>query len=238
MEIINGVKQNGINTGDVDGVAIDDCIIGGTTPAAGTFASLTQSVNNVWLTQRNNADSAAINMLKVNTSDEIEVGANINFGAIEAVEDSGAVSLFDMSVSASPAVGVEESVSIEIDSNVILKVYAEADSSGGIQNQAVKINAPIIYSQAAQILTGAGAVNITSAITHVVTTGADALTLVDGVEGQEKFIVMKTDANDGTLTPTNLGNGTTITFNDVGDSAHLLFTNGAWYFMGGTATLA
>ena len=56
--------------------------------------------------------------------------------------------------------------------------------------------------------------------------------------GIYKFIVMKTDANDGTLTPDNLGNGTTITFDDVGDSAHLLFTNGSWHFMGGTATLA
>jgi len=49
---------------------------------------------------------------------------------------------------------------------------------------------------------------------------------------------MKTDLGDGTLTPTNLGNGTTITFDDAGDSAHLIFTNAARYFMGGTATLA
>lgn len=96
----------------------------------------------------------------------------------------------------------------------------------------------LLYGGTAQTLTGAGAVNVTSSITHVVTTGADALTLADGVEGQRKFIVMKTDGGDGTLTPTNLGNGTTITFDDVGDSADLLFTNAAWHFMGGTATLA
>ena len=96
----------------------------------------------------------------------------------------------------------------------------------------------LIYGQTAQVLTGAGAVNITSAITHIVTTDADALTLADGTEGQRKFIVMKTDGGDGTLTPTNLGNGTTITFDDAGDSANLFFTNAAWYWMGGTATLA
>ncbi len=89
-----------------------------------------------------------------------------------------------------------------------------------------------------QTLTGAGAVNLTTSTTWIVTTGADALTLADGVEGQRKFIIMKTDGGDGTLTPTTLGNGTTITFDDVGDSANLLFTNSAWYFMGGTATLA
>lgn len=72
----------------------------------------------------------------------------------------------------------------------------------------------------------------------MVTTGTDALTLADGAEGQEKFIIMKTDGGTGTLTPSNLGNGTTLTFDDAGDSAHLIFTNGNWYFMGGTATLA
>jgi len=89
-----------------------------------------------------------------------------------------------------------------------------------------------------QTLTGAGAVDLTHEITHIVTDSADALTLADGIEDQRKFIVMKTDAGAATLTPTNLGNGSTITFDDVGDSADLLFTNSAWHFMGGTATLA
>ena len=70
------------------------------------------------------------------------------------------------------------------------------------------------------------------------TLSSNALTLADGNEGQEKFIVMKTDLGAGTLTPSNLGNGTTITFDDVGDSAFLKITNGSWHFMGGTATLA
>jgi hypothetical protein len=96
----------------------------------------------------------------------------------------------------------------------------------------------LIHGGTPQTLTGAGAVNLTTATTWIVTTGADALTLADGTEGQRKFIVMKTDGGAGTLTPSNLGNGTTITFDDVGDSADLLFTNSAWHFMGGTATLA
>lgn len=47
MKIINGVKQNGINTGDIDGVAIDDCIIGGTIPAAGVFTSLKGNMSEI-----------------------------------------------------------------------------------------------------------------------------------------------------------------------------------------------
>ena len=90
-----------------------------------------------------------------------------------------------------------------------------------------------------QTRTGAGAINLEVAVTHVVTTGVNALSLADATtDGEVKYIVMKTDGGDGTLTPTSLANGTTITFDDVGDSAHLIFTNSAWHFMGGTATLA
>lgn len=89
-----------------------------------------------------------------------------------------------------------------------------------------------------QALSGAGAVDVTSAITELTTTGANALTLADGVEGQHKFIVMVVDGGDGTLTPTSLAGGTTITFAAVGETAHLLFTAGDWYMVGGSATIA
>lgn len=75
-----------------------------------------------------------------------------------------------------------------------------------------------------QTLSGAGAVGLTSLVTKVVTTGANALTLADGTDGQLKIIVMKTDGGDGTLTPTTKTGFSTITFNDIGDSCILLFT--------------
>lgn len=89
-----------------------------------------------------------------------------------------------------------------------------------------------------QVLTGAGAVDIVSAVTHLAITGVNALTLADGFSGQTKFIVTASSSGTGTLTPTNLGNGTTITFTTAGDSAFLMFTNGSWHFFGGTASLA
>ena len=96
--------------------------------------------------------------------------------------------------------------------------------------------AKLIYGTT-QVLSGAGAVSTSTSITHLVTTSADSLTLADGEEGQVKIVVMKADGGDGTLTPSNLGNGSTITFDDVGDCANLVFTNGNWYMLGGTATL-
>ena len=102
----------------------------------------------------------------------------------------------------------------------------------------VELMGSLKFSGTPQALVGAGGVDITSPITEVDTTGgAAALTLADGSPGQHKEIVMITDAGAGTLTPTSPGNYTTIVFDDVGDSALLLFTNSAWHFMGGTATL-
>jgi hypothetical protein len=74
-----------------------------------------------------------------------------------------------------------------------------------------------------QSLSGAGAVDITSAVTKVTTTGSDALTLADGQTGQIKVIIMIVDGGDGTLTPTTLLGGSTITFADAGDAVVLLW---------------
>lgn len=79
-----------------------------------------------------------------------------------------------------------------------------------------------------QTLTGAGAVNLTTLVTLLVTTGANALTLAAGTTGQIKFIGMKTDGGDGTLTPNALVGGTTLTFNDADDWAVLCYTGAAW----------
>ena len=89
-------------------------------------------------------------------------------------------------------------------------------------------------------ISGAGAISLDTSITWLVTTaGAAAVTLADGEEGQVKILIMKTDGTgDATVTPTNLGNGATITFDDAGDCAMLVFTNSNWYMFGGTATLA
>lgn len=84
---------------------------------------------------------------------------------------------------------------------------------------------------------GPGAVAITGGIHEVTTTGTgDALTLADGTEGQLLHIVYVAEGAGGDtaiLTPTNLaGADTTITFNDLGDTATLLFTAATWFVVG------
>jgi hypothetical protein len=86
-----------------------------------------------------------------------------------------------------------------------------------------------------QALSGPGAVNITTLTTAFTSTGTgDALTLADGVAGQLKAIVYVAEAagaDTGVLTPANFGNGTTITFNAVGQSVLLQFLGTDWWIV-------
>jgi hypothetical protein len=86
-----------------------------------------------------------------------------------------------------------------------------------------------------QALSGPGAVNVTTLTTTFTSTGAgNALTLVDGVVGQLKAVVYVAEAaggDTGVLTPTNFGNGTTITFNAVGESVLLQFLGTDWWIV-------
>ena len=92
-----------------------------------------------------------------------------------------------------------------------------------------------------QSLSGAGAVDLTNLITEVTTTGANALTLADGTtSGQIKIINMIVDGGDGTLTPVTFANGTTITFDAVGESATLVWNSTVGWIASSTqgATIA
>ena len=77
--------------------------------------------------------------------------------------------------------------------------------------------------------TVAEAIDVTKSITHINTTaGAHAGTMANGTNGQIKVITMIADGGDSVITPANLAGGTTITFNDVGDTVVCLFTNSNW----------
>ena len=80
-----------------------------------------------------------------------------------------------------------------------------------------------------QQISGPGAIDVTSYITEITTTGTnDAYTLADGVAGQIKIIVMVVDGGDAIITPTTLATGTTITMADVNDNITLLYGANGW----------
>ena len=94
-----------------------------------------------------------------------------------------------------------------------------------VQNFTRYLPSPIGWSQAPQALAAAGAVDVTSAITTIASSGTDALTMIDGIAGQLKFITMISYGGVATLTPSTLNGYTTIAFGTDGDCVMLLFTD-------------
>ena len=99
-------------------------------------------------------------------------------------------------------------------------------STGEITHTATPAQQTMIGS--VQQISGPGAIDVTSYITEITTTGADAYTLADGVAGQIKIISMIVDGGDATITPTTLATGTTITMADVNDNITLLYGTNGW----------
>jgi hypothetical protein len=64
--------------------------------------TITNLENDAWVSGSNFANSAEVNIVKVNADDEIDVGGTLKTGVIEIIEDSGAVTLVDFPVSATP----------------------------------------------------------------------------------------------------------------------------------------
>ena len=80
-----------------------------------------------------------------------------------------------------------------------------------------------------QNISGPGAVSLTTGVTLITTTGTDAYTLADGTEGQIKIISMKVKGGgNGTVTPDNFINGTSLLFNNVEDTVILLYQSTGW----------
>ncbi len=99
----------------------------------------------------------------------------------------------------------------------VIEVMTDTDAVGGY------------LAAAQQALSGAGAINVTAFYTAWTTTGANAGTLANGTfPGQLKKVKQIVDGGDGTLTPTALTGGTTITFADAGDYVLLLWDGDSW----------
>jgi len=95
----------------------------------------------------------------------------------------------------------------------------------------------IALNQTPQALSGAGAVNITTAITHVTTAaGASALTLTNtSVKNGMIKIIICTVAGGGTSTLTITGASSTsfdtVAFDAVGETVVLIQSNSEWHVL-------
>jgi len=134
----------------------------------------------------------------------IKFNASPVVGTISIGADPGTLGLLvDSNISADPAAGTEQSYCFGHDANCMLSVFTEADSAGGIQNQALTVGANTFldYSVTAGITasvtqTQGGGTALVSTVNEVstVANANDTVTLKDAVAGR-KIIVINNGAN-------------------------------------------
>ncbi len=101
-------------------------------------------------------------------------------------------------------------------------------STDGTDLEWINASSDRLHTNSVQNITGPGAISLTETVTFITTTGVNAYTLADGIEGQLKIIIMKVDGGDGTITPDNLVGWTSIRFNSVNDNVQLLYGSTGW----------
>jgi hypothetical protein len=112
-----------------------------------------------------------------------------------------------------------------------------ANLFGGIPVPVV-LEDKLVLGGTPQTLSSGGAISITSSVTRITSPDASGtLTIVDGVDGQIKTIIMQSNSANHTLSITSNIGHSSIVFNGAGDTATLMFQGTLWYFIGGTATV-
>ena len=107
----------------------------------GDFSDAVEIANEKWFKGTDFSGAGIVNIAKVNEDDEIDVGATLVTGSVEAVEDSGMITRTDMPISAS-ATG-EQSFTDKIDGDNVLTYGATPDGAGGARGQFVKNNGAV-----------------------------------------------------------------------------------------------
>ena len=102
------------------------------------FTTLVSLANNIWLRFVDYSGTGFLNTLKANQDNSVDVGVQLNVGSIEAEEDAGRITRFDMPVSSSSPDGTIMSATDKIDGNNVLEVGAYSDGAGGIDGRFVK----------------------------------------------------------------------------------------------------
>lgn len=103
------------------------------------FSEGVDMANDKYLKGKNYAGTEDVNIIKVNTDNEAEIGVTMNIGTIEVEDDAGAVTVIDMGVTSASADGTEMSYVVKIDGNNLLKIYTESDGAGGVDTFKVQL---------------------------------------------------------------------------------------------------
>ncbi|MBN2854230.1 hypothetical protein JXK06_01705, partial [Patescibacteria group bacterium] len=96
--------------------------------------------NNGWISSINSSDTGHINMFRVNTNNQIEVGAPLLINQFQFAADSGYNTFVDMPVTAAASLDSVQGYTMKVDGDNVLSIFSQADGSGGTKNRRVGIN--------------------------------------------------------------------------------------------------
>jgi hypothetical protein len=122
-------------------------------------------------------------------------------------------------------------------------------------NASKKVTSAVLFANAAnvtlkgninldstvQTISASGtSIALTMPVTYLVApAGSGSIAIPAGTSNQVKYVVMTATSGGGTYTiSANIAGSKSILFNEVGDSAQLLYTNSKWYMVGGTASIS
>ncbi|NCN22156.1 hypothetical protein GW934_01540, partial [Candidatus Falkowbacteria bacterium] len=96
--------------------------------------------NNGWLSAINSTNTGHINMFRVNTSNQIEVGGPLLINQFQFATDSGYNTFVDMPVTAAATLDSVQGYALRVDGENLLTIYSESNGAGGIKNKRIGIN--------------------------------------------------------------------------------------------------
>jgi hypothetical protein len=114
--------------------------------------------------------------------------------------------------------------------------FVTVDGGASISIFDLNRNRDPIYLPSSEDLAASAGASLTKTVSYFTTVAAETATLSAGANGQVKVFCMAGTGGDMTITVANAGwktsgNGT-MTFDTIGDSATMLYTNNKWYCIG------
>jgi hypothetical protein len=118
-------------------------------------------------------------------------------------------------------------------------VQASTFTGAVVGNVTGNLTGLALQGGSATAIAASGAIPITTLYSCLDSSGgALAMTLADGAVGQMKVIKCKTAGNNAVVTPANLRDGTTLTFDAANEVALLVFDGAEWCVVANSSTLA
>ena len=105
-----------------------------------------------------------------------------------------------------------------------------------LDNPTLKGN--IVIGSTPETITSPGPIGLTTPISYLNIDGVGGvLTIPNGANGQAKILVTVAAAGGQYTLTTNVAGNATVQFNNIGDTATMLYTNANWFVIGGTANV-